>query len=170
MVVAMDDSEHSTHAPEWTLNHFFVHYASNSPFKLVIVHAKSSSPAISLSPDPIELVIGRIGFVSMIVYGSWVEVLLALDVDSKTTAACAVTKAKKICKANSVNDAVVEVVAGDVRNVLCNSVRKHKASVLVSGSRGWGVLKRAVLGSVSDDLVHHAQCTLMIVKRPKIKH
>lgn len=49
MVVAMDDSDRSSHALEWTLNHFFVPYASNPPIKFVIVHAKSSPPAISLS-------------------------------------------------------------------------------------------------------------------------
>lgn len=40
MVVAIDDSQQSTYALKWTLNHFFTPYASNHPFKLVLVHAK----------------------------------------------------------------------------------------------------------------------------------
>lgn len=43
-----------------------------------------------------------------------------------------------------VNDAVRKVVAGDARNVLYDAVRKHKASVLVSRNRGYGVLIRCV--------------------------
>ncbi|KAF5744142.1 hypothetical protein HS088_TW08G00738 [Tripterygium wilfordii] len=42
MVVGIDDSEHSTYALVWTLDHFFTPLGSNSPFKLVIVHAKPS--------------------------------------------------------------------------------------------------------------------------------
>ena len=40
MVVGIDDSERSTYALEWTLDHFFVPYASDHPFKLVLVHSK----------------------------------------------------------------------------------------------------------------------------------
>lgn len=46
MVVAMDASEHSTYALEWTLDHFFVPFPTNPPFKLVIVHAIPTPPAI----------------------------------------------------------------------------------------------------------------------------
>ena len=50
MVVAIDDSEHSTYALEWTLDHFFTPYASNHPFKLVLVHAKpTASSAVGLA-------------------------------------------------------------------------------------------------------------------------
>ncbi|CAL9023934.1 unnamed protein product, partial [Prunus brigantina] len=59
---------------------------------------------------------------------------------------------------------------GGARNVLCEAVERHKASMLVSGSHGYGAMKRAVLGSVSDYCAHHARCTVMIVKRPKIKN
>ncbi|KAF3556416.1 hypothetical protein F2Q69_00010234 [Brassica cretica] len=41
--------------------------------------------------------------------------------------------------------------------------------ILVVGSHGYGAIKRAVLGSVSDYCAHHAHCSVMIVKKPKIK-
>ncbi|BBH10436.1 Adenine nucleotide alpha hydrolases-like superfamily protein, partial [Prunus dulcis] len=59
---------------------------------------------------------------------------------------------------------------GGARNVLCEAVERHKPSMLVSGSYGYGAMKRAVLGSVSDYCAHHACCTVIIVKRPKIKN
>lgn len=40
VVVAVDDSEHSLYALGWTLDHLFVPFGSNSPFKLVVLHAK----------------------------------------------------------------------------------------------------------------------------------
>lgn len=38
--------------------------------------------------------------------------------------------------------ATLEVVEGDARNVLCEAVEKHNASVLVVGSHGYGAIKR----------------------------
>uniref|UniRef100_A0A5B6YVH7 UspA domain-containing protein n=1 Tax=Davidia involucrata TaxID=16924 RepID=A0A5B6YVH7_DAVIN len=153
MVVGVDESEHSFYALEWTLDHFFTPFASNSPFSLVIVHAK---------PSP-SSVVGLAG-------PGAAEVFPFVDSDLKKIAARVIEKAKEICISKSVNDVIVEVGEGDARNVLCEAVEKHHASILVLGSHGYGAIKRAVLGSVSDYCAHHAHCTVMIVKRPKIKH
>lgn len=45
-------------------------------------------------------------------------------------------------KFSQVNDVIVEVVEGDARNVLCDTVEKYHASILVVGSHGYGALKR----------------------------
>ncbi|XVF32762.1 hypothetical protein REPUB_Repub17cG0111000 [Reevesia pubescens] len=153
MVVGIDDSEHSMYALEWTLDHFFAPFPSNPPFKLFIVHAKSSASSA----------IGLVG-------PGAADVLSYVDADLRKIAARVVEKAKELCLSKSVNDAVVEVVEGDGRNVLCEAVEKHHASMLVVGSHGYGAIKRAVLGSVSDYCAHHAHCSVMIVKKPKIKH
>ncbi|EXC58825.1 Universal stress protein A-like protein [Morus notabilis] len=153
MVVGIDDSEQSHYALEWILDHFFAPYASNPPFKLVIVHAK---------PTPTSAV-GLAG-------PGAAEVLPFVDTDLRRIAARVVEKAKEICARKSVNVFLAEVVEGDARNVLCEAVDKHHASALVVGSHGYGAIKRAVLGSVSDYCAHHAHCSVMIVKRPKIKH
>ncbi|KAF3953853.1 hypothetical protein ACB098_10G113800 [Castanea mollissima] len=153
MVVGIDDSEHSTYALEWTLDHFFAPYATDHPFKLVLVHSKATpSAAIGLAGPGAA------------------EVLPLVEADLKKIAARVVEKARELCSTKSVRDVVVEVVEGDARNVLCEAVEKHHASILVVGSHGYGAIKRAVLGSVSDYCAHHAHCTVMIVKRPKIKH
>lgn len=39
------------------------------------------------------------------------------------------------------------------------------ADLVVIGSRGWGTLRRVVLGSTSDRVIHHAQCPVMVVPR-----
>ncbi|TYK18129.1 universal stress protein A-like protein [Cucumis melo var. makuwa] len=146
MVVGIDDSAHSLYALEWTLDHLLVPISPvNSPFKLIVVHAKpSASSAISLAGPGAA------------------EVLPYVDSDLKKIAARVIEKAKEICLARSVHDVVLEVIEGDARNVLCEAVEKHHASVLVVGSHGYGAIKRAVLGSVSDYCAHHAHCTVMI--------
>ncbi|PRQ26368.1 putative universal stress protein A [Rosa chinensis] len=153
MVVAADESEHSAYALEWTLEHFVTPFGPNTPFKLVIVHAK---------PMP-SSVVGLAG-------PGAAEVLPIVDADLKRQAARVSEKAKEFCDSKSIKDVVVEVIEGDARNVLCDAVERHHASVLVLGSHGYGAIKRAVLGSVSDYCAHHAHCSVMIVKRPKTKH
>ncbi|KAI5425010.1 universal stress protein A-like protein [Lathyrus oleraceus] len=152
MVVAIDDSDYSTYALEWTLDHL-VTPLTNPIFKLVLVHAK---PSVSAS----------VGFVGP----GAAEVLPIVDADLKRTAVLVIERAREICTKRSVKDIFVETVEGDPRNVLCDAVEKHHASILVVGSHGYGTLKRAVLGSVSDYCAHHAHCTVMIVKKPKTKH
>ncbi|KAB1202974.1 Universal stress protein A-like protein [Morella rubra] len=153
MVVGIDDSEHSTYALEWTLDHFFSPSVPNNPFRIVIVHAKSTpASAIGLAGPGAA------------------DVLPFVEADLKKIAARIIEKAKEFCTSRSVHDVTLEVVEGDARNVLCEAVEKYHASVLVVGSHGYGAIKRAVLGSVSDYCAHHAHCTVMIVKKPKHKH
>lgn len=44
LIFAIDDSDHSFYALEWTLDHYFGS-PSTSQFKLVIIHAKSNAYA-----------------------------------------------------------------------------------------------------------------------------
>ncbi|KAK7277734.1 hypothetical protein RJT34_22749 [Clitoria ternatea] len=150
MIVAIDDSEQSTYALNWTLDHFF---AINPIFNLVLVHARPSATSA----------IGLVGPGAS-------EILPVVDSDLRNIAARVAETAKQLCVTKSVNDVTVEVVEGDPRNVLCDAVEKYHASILVVGSHGYGAIKRAVLGSVSDYCAHHAHCTVMIVKKPKTKH
>ncbi|CAA3009779.1 universal stress PHOS34 [Olea europaea subsp. europaea] len=125
MVVGLDDSEHSYYALEWTLEHFFSKISENSPFKLVIVHAKpSAASAVGLAGPGAA------------------DVLPYVDIDLKKIAARVLERAKETCTAKSVNDVIFEVLEGDARNVLCEAVEKHHASILVVGNHGYGAIKR----------------------------
>jgi nucleotide-binding universal stress UspA family protein len=44
-----------------------------------------------------------------------------------------------------------------------------EADVVVTGSRGWGTLRRVGMGSTSDYLVHHATCPVIVVPRPAVE-
>uniref|UniRef100_A0A7N1A3Y1 UspA domain-containing protein n=2 Tax=Kalanchoe fedtschenkoi TaxID=63787 RepID=A0A7N1A3Y1_KALFE len=153
MLFAIDEGEHSFYALEWVLDHFFVTSGLNQPFKLIVVYAK---------PTPSSVVgLGGPGTV---------DIMGVVDSDLKKNAQKVLEKGKQLCSTKGVDNASFETVEGDPRNVLVEGVEKHRASLLVLGSHGYGALKRAVLGSVSDYCAHHAHCSVMIVKKPKIKH
>lgn len=51
--------------------------------------------------------------------------------------------------AMQVSDVVLEAVEGDARNVLCEAVEKHHATMLVVGSHGYGAIKRYLLHGIN---------------------
>ncbi|TVU49862.1 hypothetical protein EJB05_01201, partial [Eragrostis curvula] len=150
MVVGVDDSDHSFYALQWALQHFF-QPGQPQQYRLAVVTAKpTAASAVGLAGPGAA------------------DVLPIVEADLKRSAVRVIEKAKELCA--QVSDAVYEVVEGDARNVLCEAVERHHAEMLVVGSHGYGAIKRAVLGSVSDYCAHHAHCTVMIVKKPKHKH
>lgn len=53
--------------------------------------------------------------------------------------------------------------SGEVLDALCADV-----DLIVCGSRGWGAVRRVVLGSTSDRLIHHAPCPAILVPRSAV--
>lgn len=56
---------------------------------------------------------------------------------------------------------------GDPRDVICAVAEKLHVDVVVMGSHGHGLIKRAFLGSVSNHCVQNVKCPVLIVKKPK---
>ncbi|XP_054806178.1 universal stress protein PHOS34-like [Prosopis cineraria] len=158
MMVAIDESEHSFYALEWALTNFFPSQISHY-FQLMLVHAKPSTSSL------VEIKGMRLTFVKNLE----AEFVSILGEDLESMADKTIQKAKEICGRKSVENVITKVLEGDVRNVLCEAADKFDATILVLVSHGYGAVKRVVLGSVSDYCVQHAQCSVMVVKRPKIK-
>jgi nucleotide-binding universal stress UspA family protein len=53
--------------------------------------------------------------------------------------------------------------------VIVEEAERWGADLIVMGSRGLGAWNRLLLGSVSSAVVHHAKCSVEIVRKPQTK-
>lgn len=57
-----------------------------------------------------------------------------------------------------------EICAGDIADEILDIAEADKAGMIVMGRRGLGRVREALLGSVSQKVLHHADCTVIIVQ------
>lgn len=57
-----------------------------------------------------------------------------------------------------------EVIQGSPKQVIVEEAEDWGADLIVMGSRGLGAWNRLLLGSVSNAVVHHAKCSVEIVR------
>ena len=55
-------------------------------------------------------------------------------------------------------------------HALCQVAEQESVNMIVIGSRGEGKLRRTLMGSVSDYIVHHAHCPVLVCTYAKRKH
>jgi len=61
----------------------------------------------------------------------------------------------------------VEEVEGETRHALTKKATDVNADIIIVGNRGRSVVAGLMLGSVSEYLVHHAPCAVLIARRPE---
>ncbi|GLU02900.1 hypothetical protein SLE2022_280750 [Rubroshorea leprosula] len=148
IMVAVDESHCSYNALQWTLDHLA---DTISGSKLIIFNAS----------NPIAY-----GSISAATYDTSPPDLIAImkENQDKLTSAL-LEKAKEVCaKRGIVAETIAEV--GDPKEKICEAVEKLSVQLLILGSHGRGVIKRAFLGSVSNYCVHNAKCPVLVVKKP----
>ena len=74
-------------------------------------------------------------------------------------------------KLNEISDKTLkisdEIIDGPARQVIVEEAETWGADLIVMGSRGLGAWNRLLLGSVSSAVVHHAKCSVEIVRMSK---
>jgi nucleotide-binding universal stress UspA family protein len=79
---------------------------------------------------------------------------------------------RAMSKLNTIDDKSLkiskEIIQGSPRQVIVDEAEKWQADLVVMGSRGLGAWNRLLLGSVSSGVVHHAKCSVEIVRRPAV--
>ncbi|XP_058108452.1 universal stress protein A-like protein [Magnolia sinica] len=149
--IAMDYSPSSKSALKWTVDNLV-----DGGDRIILIHVQSGksdhaqkklweetgSPLIPLEEFK-EMNLSR-------QYGLTpdAEVLDVLDTVSRTKGVKVVSK----------------IYWGDPRDKICDAVEDLKVDSLVLGSRGLGVIKRVLLGSVSNYVVTNATCPVTVVK------
>ncbi|HVE58079.1 MAG TPA: universal stress protein [Pyrinomonadaceae bacterium] len=58
-----------------------------------------------------------------------------------------------------------EIKTGAPDQVILETAKAWKANVIVVGSHGRGFWGRLTLGSVSDSIIHHAPCSVFVVRK-----
>lgn len=61
--------------------------------------------------------------------------------------------------------AKIVIEAGPPGQEICKVAKKEGATFIVIGSRGAGTVRRTILGSVSDYVVHHAHIPVVVVPK-----
>jgi len=62
------------------------------------------------------------------------------------------------------------IAMGDPAHEIVASARSLRADVIVMGTHGHGVVARLVMGSVADKVLRHADCPVLIVPHPALRH
>uniref|UniRef100_A0A0E0GTT4 UspA domain-containing protein n=1 Tax=Oryza nivara TaxID=4536 RepID=A0A0E0GTT4_ORYNI len=169
VVVAVDASEESLNALSWALDNVIGRRAG--AVSVVVVHAQHG-------PDHFVYPVAAHGIGIHFAFH---------ETDTACTCACVTEAAIAYAPASAIESmrkaqeeisrkvvsraldvsATGAIVEGDAKEAICQAVEEMHADMLVLGSRGLGKIKRAFLGSVSDYLVHHACCPVLVVKPTK---
>lgn len=59
---------------------------------------------------------------------------------------------------------VTEILVGSPDSRIVETAEKSKADLIVVGSHGYNRWERLLLGSVSDSVIHHAPCSVLVVR------
>ena len=139
ITVGIDGSDHSIRALEWAVNEAAVR---NAPLTVLTVHVVPQSgwtgSAIIVPQDPEDLEKERLAVEEM-----------ALKVT------------RQLGEARPASVAVHAVIGFPAQGLIEAS---RDADLMVVGSRGAGGFVKLVAGSVSDQVVHHAHCPVVVVR------
>ena len=59
---------------------------------------------------------------------------------------------------------ILALFGGKPGEVICDTANKEKAVMIVVGSRGLGAVRRTIMGSTSDYVIHHAHCPVVVCR------
>lgn len=57
-----------------------------------------------------------------------------------------------------------EVITGSAQRIIVERAEDWGADLIIVGSHGYGFWSRTLLGSVSNSVVHHAPCSVLVVR------
>ncbi|KAL8155453.1 universal stress protein PHOS32-like isoform X1 [Apium graveolens] len=160
IIVAVDEGEESSYALSWSLNNIFC--SSNDTLILLCAKpARTVYPYVDETGRPRDLLLRQGYLFSQ-------DIVESMERYVNEVAESVVRKAKKVCQDYPQIKVEIKVETGDARDVICEAAEKLNADMVVLGSHGYGALKRAFLGSVSNHCAQNIKCPVLIVKRPKI--
>ncbi|KAH0863693.1 hypothetical protein HID58_080904 [Brassica napus] len=168
VVVAVDGSEVSMEALKWALDNLKL--SPSSPDSSFVVLHVQPSPSITAGVSPGTIPFGGPSGVEVPAFAA------AIEQHQKRITDAILEHARQIYADRSVmideEDVMIysqvnvktQVVVGDPKDKICETVENLNADLLVLGSRAYGPIKRMFLGSVSSYCTNHAHCPVVIIK------
>ncbi|KAJ8774620.1 hypothetical protein K2173_017066 [Erythroxylum novogranatense] len=147
VMIAIDGSECSHYALQWAIVNLHETIASSELFIFTVqtvtdfIYANVSTHGF---PHP--------------------DLTKAILEDKKKAASALLDQAKCICVEHGIVAQTVTDI-GDPKEKICEAAEKINVQLLILGSHSRGAIKRAFLGSVSNQCVHNAKCSVLVVKQ-----
>ena len=91
------------------------------------------------------------------------EIVDSLSTAAETVLASARRTVIRNCPGVPVN---AREIRGSAASAIVDEAAQWGAELIVVGSHGHGFWGRTLLGSVSDEVVHHAPCSVLVVRTP----
>ena len=100
------------------------------------------------------------------VYGGYIPETAELERSAKENAETVVDSTlKKVKGALPRVEVTAEVLFGSPDSRIVETAEEWPADLIVMGSHGYNAWERLLLGSVSDSVVHHAPCSVLIARK-----
>jgi nucleotide-binding universal stress UspA family protein len=153
VLVAIDDTQSSRNALEKALE---IIELEGTTLILLSLEEPASSPSISSIPgifenDPALEMQSQADLIQL----------------EEERVAYALGWAGHFCQEKGVT-AIPRIEFGDPKHTICRIAQEESCDLIVVGSHGYGRVERALLGSVSDYVVHHAQCPVLVVRQESL--
>ena len=148
VLLAVDGSKHSESAVE-TLKNF--KFSDGDQIKIITVIDMAVPPTLDF-------------------YGGYLPNTIEIERNARENAEKIVeATTQKIKNYFSGADVFVasEVLSGSPESRIVETAEKFQADLIVVGSHGYKRWERILLGSVSNSVVHHAPCSVLVVRSPK---
>ncbi|KAH9552430.1 hypothetical protein CY35_09G066300 [Sphagnum magellanicum] len=150
IIIAVDDSETSAYAFTWAL-----HNLLRKSDKVVVL---TVAPFVTLDYTYTDIA-SDYGVTAV----QSPRDAAAAEKNVNESAKDLIAKYLKLCTQSEIS-CEGEVVKGEAGSWIVNEAERLNAELVVVGSHAYGVLKRAVVGSKSDYVLHNATCSVAIVR------
>lgn len=141
IVISVDGSDHADHAVNWYLEHI-----RRPNDRLVLAHV----PELTNNSYDYTL--------------SSTSVFEEMRAEIEKSAQLLEEKYTQKLLDNNVKDAEFRIASGHVGEKLVEIALDENAALVLTGCRGLGTFRRTLLGSVSDYILHHCHCPVIVCR------
>jgi nucleotide-binding universal stress UspA family protein len=153
VLIAINGSEESENAFDFYATN--LHHPGN---KLLLVHGAEFPPLTTSG----MLWHGEATSMCEGVYDS------LLDTEKRRVKELEMRYAEKM-RAYNMTGKITAVFCGRPGELITEMAEKEQVTMIVMGTHNYGFLRRTIMGSVSDYVLHHAPCPVTVCRRPKGK-